>query len=89
MALGALKPGGVVGLLGSSFGAIIGSRRECFPAIIVPSLRGRVLVRIMVVSSLLVKCDSVFAASSHYCIVQYSVQPRYDMLKVNDAELYE
>jgi hypothetical protein len=37
-----------VGLLGSSFGAIIGSRRECFPAIIVPSLSGRVLVSIMV-----------------------------------------
>lgn len=48
IALGALKPGGVVGLLGSSFGAIIGRRRECFPAIIVPSLSGRVLVSIMV-----------------------------------------
>ena len=60
MALGALKPGGVVGLLGSSFGAIIGSRRECFPAIIVPSLRGRVLVRIMVVSSLLIRGELVF-----------------------------
>jgi hypothetical protein len=46
--LGALKPGGVVGLLGSSFGAIIGSWRERFPAIIVPFLSGRVLVSIMV-----------------------------------------
>lgn len=47
-ALEAVEPGGVEGPQSSSFGAIIGSRRECSPAIMLPFLGVIVLVIIMI-----------------------------------------
>lgn len=75
-----------MGLLGSSLGAIIGRRRECFPAIIVPSLSGRVLVSIMVMFERLLMMMMMRSGVSWLLLrgnwLSYRIQLRYDMLKL-------